>query len=124
MKPMSALEKPNSIGQCQQAAHREITDKRIHRPKADICIGRSNDEAVDRVAAQAVGRDRPVTGSPACYRLAVVSDLRVRRKSEIPIQTIRIKLLAPLKPFLYVRIGASQYPALHWSVGARPSTVA
>jgi hypothetical protein len=37
--------------------------------------------AVDRVAAQAVGRDSPVTGNPACYLLAVVRYLRDCRES-------------------------------------------
>lgn len=39
------------------------------------------DLSVDRVAAQAVGRDCLVTGSPQCYRLAVVRELRVCRES-------------------------------------------
>jgi hypothetical protein len=76
-----------------------IADPQTHYVVADICFRRSVDLVAYQSAAQAVGRDSPVTGSPACYRLAVVSDLRVRRKSEIPIQTTRTKLLGPLKPF-------------------------
>jgi hypothetical protein len=35
-------------------AHRGITERRPHRPKAVIDLGRSTDVPVDRVAAQAV----------------------------------------------------------------------
>jgi hypothetical protein len=53
-------------------AHDGITDRRTHRPKADIGAGSSTDVSADRVAPVADGRECRVTGNSACRLLVHV----------------------------------------------------